>query len=162
MDILICRNRALCALTLAAAFVLAPLVNAQFPGMQQPKHYAWSDASLSPDVRADLVIKEMTPGREDFSAAWAGNAVLCDAADRIERRRGILERDSAAGNSGDADGRLGLWRDARRSYGPVFDCAAQQSGERHRAWDPQAAYEYGALIGRELRMRATACRWAAA
>ena len=33
---------------------------AQFPGMPQPKHYAWSDAKLSPDERADLVIKEMT------------------------------------------------------------------------------------------------------
>jgi hypothetical protein len=28
--------------------------------MPPPKHYPWSDASLSPDLRADLVIKEMT------------------------------------------------------------------------------------------------------
>jgi hypothetical protein len=34
--------------------------HAQFPGMPQPKHYAWSDPKLSPDARADLVIKEMT------------------------------------------------------------------------------------------------------
>ena len=33
---------------------------AQFPGMSQPKHYPWTDASLSPDTRADLVIKEMS------------------------------------------------------------------------------------------------------
>jgi hypothetical protein len=52
-----CRNRAACALILAAFFVMAPLAVAQFPGMPQPKHYPWSDASLSPDVRADLVVK---------------------------------------------------------------------------------------------------------
>ena len=34
--------------------------HAQLPGMPQPKHYPWSDASLSPDAHADLVIKEMT------------------------------------------------------------------------------------------------------
>ncbi len=28
--------------------------------MQPPKHYPWSDASLSPDERADMVVKEMT------------------------------------------------------------------------------------------------------
>jgi len=54
------RSRALSALVLAAAFALAPFAVAQFPGMPQPKHYPWSDASLAPDVRADLVIKELT------------------------------------------------------------------------------------------------------
>src|SRR5580658_5786924 len=33
---------------------------AQFPGAPEPKHYAWSDATLSPDERADMVLKEMT------------------------------------------------------------------------------------------------------
>lgn len=32
----------------------------QMPGMPQSRHHAWSDTSLSPDVRADLVIKELT------------------------------------------------------------------------------------------------------
>jgi len=44
---------------LAALFIAGSWSFAQFPGMQ-PKHYPWSDASLSPDQRADLVIKEMT------------------------------------------------------------------------------------------------------
>jgi len=45
-----------------AAFLAAPAIaGAQFPGQQpEPKHYPWSDASLSPDVRADMVIKELT------------------------------------------------------------------------------------------------------
>jgi hypothetical protein len=43
------------ALTLAGPWAVA-----QLPGMNPPKHYPWSDASLSPDQRADLVVKEMT------------------------------------------------------------------------------------------------------
>ncbi len=47
-------------LTVVVALVSSPLANAQFPGMSQPKHFAWSDTSLSPDTRADMVIKELT------------------------------------------------------------------------------------------------------
>src|ERR1017187_4051466 len=28
--------------------------------MPEPKHYPWSESSLSPDARADMVIKELT------------------------------------------------------------------------------------------------------
>jgi beta-glucosidase len=48
------------AFVLAAAFAATPLAVAQFPGAQQPKHYPWSDTTLSADVRADMVIKELT------------------------------------------------------------------------------------------------------
>src|SRR5690242_8846434 len=44
----------------AAAFFSIQFAAAQLPGMPQPKHFPWSDSSLSPDQRADLVIKEMT------------------------------------------------------------------------------------------------------
>jgi len=53
------RNHA-SAFALAAALVMVPLAVAQMPWMPQPKHYPWSDATLSPDVRADLIIKELT------------------------------------------------------------------------------------------------------
>ena len=33
---------------------------AQFPGMEPPRRHAWSDAGLSADARARLVIEEMT------------------------------------------------------------------------------------------------------
>lgn len=53
--------RAIWAFLLGAAFATAPLGMAQFPAQQpEPKSYPWSDSSLSPDVRADLVIKELT------------------------------------------------------------------------------------------------------
>ena len=45
---------------LMVVIAAAPMSIAQFPGMPQPKHYPWSDTTLSPDARADLVIKEMT------------------------------------------------------------------------------------------------------
>ena len=54
------KERIGCMLILVAALVAGTEAFAQFPGMVPPKHYAWSDTSLSPDQRADLVIKEMT------------------------------------------------------------------------------------------------------
>src|ERR1035438_7856062 len=55
-----CMNPAALGLVVTATTLAAQFAVAQFPGMQQPKHYPWSDATLSPDVRADLVIKELT------------------------------------------------------------------------------------------------------
>src|ERR1700719_3871941 len=43
----------------AALSLLAPLAVAQFPEAQ-PKQYPWTDPSLSPDARADMVLKELT------------------------------------------------------------------------------------------------------
>ena len=53
------RTLAVLALALAGSLLAVPASRAQFPGMQ-PKTYPWSDTSLSPYQRADLVIKEMT------------------------------------------------------------------------------------------------------
>src|SRR5215469_12730327 len=47
---------------LFSALALVSIVSiaiAQFPSAE-PKHYPWSDTSLSPDARADLVLKELT------------------------------------------------------------------------------------------------------
>src|SRR3974377_1777982 len=54
------RKRVACAFLLAAVFAAAPLAKAQFGAQPEPKHYPWSDATLSPDARADMVIKELT------------------------------------------------------------------------------------------------------
>src|SRR5208283_1063307 len=54
------RRRAACALVFALALAAVPLAVAQFPGRPQPKHYDWSDATLSPDARADMVLKQLT------------------------------------------------------------------------------------------------------
>jgi hypothetical protein len=54
------RRRIALTVALMTALLTGGWANAQLPGKSQPKHYSWSDASLSPDVRADMVIKEMT------------------------------------------------------------------------------------------------------
>jgi beta-glucosidase len=139
-------------MALAAAFVLAPFAAAQFPGMPQPKHYAWSDSSLAPDVRADLVVKELTldekisllhgQGMGFFTSGPTdsnGGAGYSIAIPRLGIPA-IQMADSAYGvTRGDASGRY--------STALPNDLAAASS------WDPQAAFEYGALIGRELRQQ---------
>jgi beta-glucosidase len=143
-------TRAASALILVAATATAQLAIAQFPGMPQPKHYPWSDAALSPDARADLVIKEMTleekisllhgQGMDFFSTgptASNGGAGYSNAIPRLGIAS-IQMADSAYGvTRGAASGR--------------YSTALPNNLGAASAWDPQAAFEYGALIGRELR-----------
>ena len=137
-------------LTLIAALAAATLAGAQFPGMPQPKHYPWSDASLSPDTRADLVIKEMTldekisllhgQGLSFFSAGPTesnGGAGYTKAIPRL----GIPAIQMA-------DSAYGVTQGAGRGR---YSTALPNNLGAASSWDPQAAFEYGALIGRELR-----------
>jgi beta-glucosidase len=143
-------SRAASALALVVAFAAAPYLLAQFPGMAKPKHYAWSDASLSPDVRADMVIKELT--LDEKISILHGGGMSFDSTVPSESNGG-------AGYSVGiprlgipsiqmADSAYGVTQGARSGrYSTVLpnDLAAASS------WDLQSAYEYGALIGRELR-----------
>ncbi|HWT65928.1 MAG TPA: glycoside hydrolase family 3 C-terminal domain-containing protein [Terracidiphilus sp.] len=144
------RKRVLSTVALAAVFLAGTWALAQFPGMQQPKHYAWSDASLSPDVRADLVIKEMTldekisllhgqgmPFFSDAPSASNGGAGYSNAIPRLGIPA-IQMADSAYGvTRGQAAGR--------------YSTALPNNLAAASSWDADAAFEYGALIGRELR-----------
>ncbi len=150
MTLSICQNRAVCALALAVALVTAPFAVAQFPGMQQPKHYPWSDASLSPDVRADLVVKELT--LDEKISLLHGNGMPFFTS-------GPSESNGGAGYS-NAIPRVGLpaIQMADSAYGVTrgqaagrYSTALPNNLGAASAWDPQAAFEYGALIGRELR-----------
>ncbi len=145
-----CMHRAASGLVLVSAFVAAQFAVAQFPGMQQPKHYPWSDATLSPDVRADLVIKELTLDEKISLLHGQGMPFFSN---------GPSESNGGAGYSNSiprlgipaiqmADSAYGVTRGAAAGrYSTVLpnDLAAAS------AWDPDAAFEYGALIGRELR-----------
>jgi beta-glucosidase len=118
--------------------------------MQQPKHYPWSDPTLSPDVRADLVIKELTLDEKISLLHGQGMPFFSNAP---------TESNGGAGYSNSiprfgipaiqmADSAYGVTRGAaagRYSTALPNDLAASS------AWDPEAAFEYGALIGRELR-----------
>ncbi len=50
----------LVGLILGIGLISGTCLYGQMPGMPQSRHHAWSDTSLSPDERADLVIKELT------------------------------------------------------------------------------------------------------
>jgi beta-glucosidase len=125
---------------------------AQFPGRQQPepKHYPWSDATLSPDARADLVIKELT--LEEKISLLHGQGGFGPNA-------GPSESNGGAGWSNSiprvgipaiqmADSAYGVTRGAASGR---YSTALPNNLAAASAWDPQAAFEYGALIGRELR-----------
>src|SRR5258708_37896056 len=54
------KTRVPCLLAFATTLFTWTASFGQIPGLTPPKHYPWSDKALSPDQRADMVIKEMT------------------------------------------------------------------------------------------------------
>ena len=132
------------ALLFAGSFTFAPAAHAQFPGMAQPKHYPWSDASLSPDRRADLVVKEMTLDEKVSLLHGQGahffNPLGVDGTSSIPRLGipAIQMADSSYGvTKGAAFGR--------------YSTALPNNLAAASSWDPDTAFQYGALIARELR-----------
>jgi beta-glucosidase len=129
-----------------------PLI-AQTAAKQKPVKGRWMDSSLSPDERASLVLKEMT--LDEKISLLHGTGL-----------KGLGPLSPLAVHSNGGAGfvvgvpRLGI-PDIQMSdaaYG------VRQSGENGRystalpsnvgaaaSWDLKAAYEYGALIGKELR-----------
>jgi len=113
----------------------------------------WMNTSLSPDERADLVVKEMTV--DEKVALLHGVGMPTDdpvTPENAPSNRGV----------GYAVGvpRLGIpgidMSDAAygvRSSGVNgrYSTALPANVAAASSWDPEAAYEYGALIGRELR-----------
>ena len=140
-------NRIVSSITFAATLLTGPCAVAQFPGMPQPKHYPWSDASLSPDQRADLVIKEMT--LDEKVSLLHGRELISS-----------LRRPNGGGDGTPAIPRLGIpaMQMADSSYGVTRGAAAGRYATAlpnnlaaASSWDPDLAFQYGALIGRELR-----------
>ena len=143
------------SVALAAFLVAGTWASAQFPGMNRPKHYPWSDKSLSPDVRADMAIKQMTldekiqmlhglgwqtimmppesgPGTRAISAIGFIPGVP---------RLGIPDlqmTDSVEGVSGAG---------AHGRYATALPSAEAMAA----AWDPKLSYEIGTMLGHEMR-----------
>jgi beta-glucosidase len=135
-----------------AAVVAVPMLFAQFQGTPQPKHFPWSDTTLSPDERADLVIKELT--LEEKISLLHGQGFSFNST-------GPTESNGGAGYSV-AIPRLGIpaIQMADSAYGVTrgaasgrYSTALPNNLAAASSWDPQAAFEYGALIGRELRQQ---------
>jgi beta-glucosidase len=138
-----------------ASLVLICLsVASQLSSQQAPKQtFSWSNSSLSPDERATLVLKEMTLDEKitllhgtghhglgpmsPLSSGSNGGAGYVVGIDRLGIP-GMQMSDAAYGvRSSGQNGR----------YSTALPCNLAAAA----SWDLKGAYEYGALIGRELR-----------
>jgi beta-glucosidase len=140
------------------AFVFLSLLLLALPGLSQPQttpkvERPWMNQSLSPDERADLVLKQMTidekiqllhgngmPQEEPVTPLNALSNRGVGYVAGIERLGipGIDMSDAAYGvRSSGVNGR--------------YSTALPANVAAAASWDTDAAFEYGALIGRELR-----------
>jgi beta-glucosidase len=138
--------------SLVLALAVAPVL-AQLGGPQKPAG-PWMDKTLSPDQRADLLVKELTLDEKISLLHGNGWEELLGGPDKLPPR--------ALGNAGFIPGipRLGIpdlqMADATvgvthssvfgRYSTPLPSTIAEAS-----SWDIELAREYGSLIGRELR-----------
>jgi len=139
---------------LAVALIVTLILVLSSPGFSQSsKSFPWMNTSLSPDERASLVMKEMTLDEKISLLHGTGMAGLGPLSPlHVESNGGagcvigvprlgipdIQMSDAAYGIR--ASGENGRYSTALPS-----DLGAASS------WDLDAAYQYGALIGRELR-----------
>jgi beta-glucosidase len=135
----------------AAVFAILPRAAlAQLREPTPPKQYPWSDTSLSPDARADLVLKELT--LDEKISLLHGQGMSFSATKPTESNGGAGYTNSIP--------RLGIpaVQMADSAYGVTrgaasgrYSTALPNNLAAASSWDPQTAFEYGALIGRELR-----------
>jgi beta-glucosidase len=141
------------------ALMLLAVAMLTVPGFSQRRQQPpkptgpWMDTSLSPDQRADLVIKEMT--LDEKIAVLHGVGMPTDdplTAENMPSNRGVgyevgVPRLGIPGidMSDAAYGVRSSGANGRYSTALPANIAAAAS------WDPDAAYEYGKLIGTELR-----------
>ncbi len=137
--------RILAVLTLLAASAPSP-ASAQSPTSAQT-NYPWSDRTLSPDARADLVIAQMT---------------LDEKITLVHGVEGPLAQQNSLGGAGYVPGipRLGIpalqMTDGRSGVANIgsrgrYATALPSSLANAASWDLESAYQYGALIGTEVR-----------
>jgi beta-glucosidase len=145
----------LCTFVLAALVFTGVQASAQIPGMQAPKHYPWSDKTLSPDARAEMVIKELTLDEKIQMLHGLGWQALMVQPESGPGTRAITTMGFIPGVP-----RLGI-PDLQMS-----DCVEGISGAGVKgryatalpsaeamaaAWDPALSYEIGTMIGHEMR-----------
>ena len=147
------RRELLCVIALAAVSSASiPALIAQGP--HAPKvHHPWDDKSLSPDQRADMVIKEMTLDEKIQMVHGTGWGALRKAI--RSRRDPTLARAMCWGSTGWAFP-TSTWPIRPWACGWPRGRAATQRcclrrWARPRAGTPRARNCYGSVIGRELR-----------
>jgi beta-glucosidase len=142
------------------AAVLATLVpfsvsTAPAQSQQQPSraHHPWDDKSLSPDQRADMVIKEMTLDEKIQLVHGTGWGALREG-DPIPPRSNLgasyvlgIDR-LGIPDINMADSAVGVRLAAMQSrYATLLPSTLGAAS----SWDPKGAQLYGSVIGRELR-----------
>src|SRR5215469_737117 len=149
------RTRTLAKLCCTAAFVATLSIHAQQSAAPADSTaHPWMNISLSPDERAALVLKELT--LDEKIGLLHGNGMA--HAKQWQMPLTPLSNGGAGMTTGIP--RLGI----PNIYMSDAAYGVRSSGENGRystalpsplgsaaSWDPEAAYEYGALIGRELR-----------
>ena len=128
------------------------LLRAQTGG--QPATHPWSNATLSPDVRADMVLKEMTLDEKigllhgNGMLGWAGppSPIAHLGNGGAGFALGVTRLDIPMIQMSDAA--YGVRSSAQNGR---YSTALPSNVAAAASWDPQAACEYGSLIGRELR-----------
>jgi beta-glucosidase len=140
---------------LATALLASTTTFAQFPGMAPAKHFAWSDKTLSPDQRADMVIKEMTLDEKIQLLHGPGWQAIFVPAESGPLTRAIAVLGFIPGIP-----RLGIpdlqMTDSNQGISLAGTkgryATALPSGEAMAsAWDPALSFEIGTMIGREMR-----------
>ena len=137
-------------LLLAAVLsVFAPVGAAQGPGAGQ-KQYAWSDASLLPDARADMVLKEMMLDEKISLLHGNGLDFFSNKPSESNGGAGYTVSIPRLGIPAIqmADSAYGVTRGARAGR---YSTALPSNLGAASSWDPETVFQYGALIGRELR-----------
>lgn len=143
------------SVAIAFALLTGTWAFGQFPGMTAPKHYPWSDKSLSPDQRADLALKEMTLDEKIQMLHGLGWQAIMAAPESGPGTRAVSVLGFISGVP-----RLGI-PDLQ-----MTDCVVGVSGAGVKgryatalpsaeamaaAWDPALSYEIGTMIGHEVR-----------
>ncbi|MDR3739380.1 MAG: glycoside hydrolase family 3 C-terminal domain-containing protein [Terracidiphilus sp.] len=140
---------------LMAGMAVGAPASAQFPGMQQPKQYPWSDTKLSPDERANLVLKEMTLDEKIQLLHGPGWMTLM-----VPHESGPLTRAITPWGFIPGIPRLGI-PDLQMSDSVVgvsglggtgrYATSLPSAEAMAAAWDPALSYEVGTMLGQELR-----------
>ncbi len=122
---------------------------------QEAQKHPWSDTTLSPDIRADLVMKEMT--LDEKIDLLHGNG-MPGWPEPKPRANAALGNNGAGFVVGPARLGIPLIQMSDAAYGVRdsatngrYSTALPSNVASAASWDPKAACAYGALIGRELR-----------